>query len=151
MASNIALPSSVSDLDTFVSLLHAHGINVRHLGRVRQHLRAVCHELARPEMLLPPICVNSKKTLRWLHRVGQAWQVWCLIEMIARVLKNEMRALFRKTMADQRALAEEPFRTAAITLINDRLGSNGRADTFWRVRISAYHRVALSVIFSFFI
>jgi hypothetical protein len=136
MASSIALPSSVNDLDIFVSLLHARGINVRHLGRVRQHLRTLCLELARPEMLLPPICVNSKKALRWLHRVGQAWQVWCLIEMISRVLKNELRALFRKAMAEQRALAEEPFRVAAVALINDRLGSNGRADAFWCASIS---------------
>lgn len=131
LATSVPLPVRVGDLDNFISLLHSAGINVRHLGYVRQHLRALCEELRRPEHLMPPAVVTSRKPLRFLTKLALTWQKLIIIEAVARILKNELRAQFRATMAAQRGCAEEPFRCAAVALINDRFGANAAADDFW--------------------
>lgn len=60
-----------------------------------------------------------------------AWSRLLLVEMFARLLKNQSRAEFRQTMELQRALGQEAFRQVAVRLVNRRLGRNPAADKFW--------------------
>jgi hypothetical protein len=65
-----------------------------------------------------------------------AWSRLLLVETIARLLKNQLRACFRQILETQHVVGQETFCQAAVALVNQRLGRNPGADHFWYTRLS---------------
>lgn len=100
-----ALDSKDRSSDEFqhlTSYLHQAGINVRHLGRVRAHLRA------------------------------QEWRDLALVEMVARTLKNLLRRDMRRSMATLDNLSAERFRLLSIEAANRAFAPSRAQAEFWR-------------------
>ena len=73
---------------SLTSYVHQAGINIRHLGLVRRRV------------------------------VSPQWRGVLLAEMIARVMKNSLRARFRETMKKTRYISKEPFRNETLDFVN---------------------------------
>ena len=85
-----------------ITEIHRIGINVRHLGQIRNHCKS-------------PSCRDVLK-----------------IEMIVRVVKNQLRDLMRSTMRQVKGLSQEPFKAVVIQTFNLVLGRDKeKSKTFW--------------------
>lgn len=81
--------------------VHQSGINIRYLGKLRAKLTS-----------LP-------------------WKDILLQEMVARTLKNELRARFRATMKKMRYISSQPYRKVALDFVNLVFGNNEESKVFW--------------------
>lgn len=100
--------------------IHAKGICMRHIGLLLSHLRD-------PEQF---------------HEV----RVLLVIEAIARVVKNKLRAKLRKKMQRLKQPLEAPYRRLVINFMNLVFGRTRRSDTFWNTTIKADLRQNFAVI-----
>jgi hypothetical protein len=125
-ASIIPIPKAVNDLGLFIGQLHSRGINVRHLGRLFQHLRPRVLAASGADRL------NTTQTETQTESShAQYWCRWLLVEMLARTFKAELRLAFRQTMSLQTSVCEEPYRHCLVRIVNQRFGSNAYADLYW--------------------
>eukprot|EP01125_Pyxidicula_operculata_P011059 TRINITY_DN3612_c0_g1_i10.p1 TRINITY_DN3612_c0_g1~~TRINITY_DN3612_c0_g1_i10.p1 ORF type:complete len:1231 (+),score=183.36 TRINITY_DN3612_c0_g1_i10:494-3694(+) len=91
--------------ETLIVFLHREGINIRHLGLVRSHVK-------NPE-------------IRQL----------ILIEMIARLVKNVLRKKWRDQMKKQPSASEEPCKKVAVKYLNLVLGNDERSKLYWQFEL----------------
>lgn len=97
--------------------MHRIGLNLRHLGEVRAHVKSD-----------PP-----------RQRI--------LIEMAARVIKDLLRAHLRHKMREVRVLSEEPFKEVVIKVFNFVLGRSIQSNSFWalvKTKLQRKYKSALS-------
>ena len=88
-----------------ITEIHREGINVRHLGQIRQHSTTS----------------ESKELL--------------FMEMIVRCIKNQLRHRMRYTMREVQGLSQEPFKSVVIKTFNLILEKNQKplVDEFWEM------------------
>jgi len=112
---NVLVPEFARELDGwvfssyssrfFISLLHSRGINVRHLGMVRHHVKS-------------PV-----------------WRWHLIIEMLARTVKCMMRASMRyhvRRSYQQHRAGEAQLVSSAVDILNLTLGTGQEVEQFWR-------------------
>lgn len=86
-------------------VVHAKGINIRHLGRIRKR---TCNIFAR---------------------------TFLLIEMVVRVVKCEVRYQLRQRARELRNPFEEPFKRLVIDILNRVLATTPESDHYWNTTI----------------
>ncbi|CAM9964281.1 unnamed protein product [Ectocarpus sp. 12 AP-2014] len=91
--------------------LHRHGVNVRHLGRVRFLLM----EQNKPE--------------------NELLKDMMLTEMIARTLKNILRCFQRTWMKAERSTSEQGMRMLVVRFLNLVTGAHVNSATFWKEKV----------------
>lgn len=111
--------TSTKELDIILmnEEMHRIGLNLRHLGEVRAHVKSD-----------PP-----------RQRI--------LIEMVARVIKDLLRAHLRHKMREVRVLSEEPFKEVVIKVFNFALGRSVQSSSFWalvKTKLQRKYKSALS-------
>lgn len=104
--------TSTKELDIILmnEEMHRIGLNLRHLGEVRAQVKSD-----------PP-----------RQRI--------LIEMVARVIKDLLRAHLRHKMREVRVLSEEPFKEVVIKVFNFALGRSVQSSSFWALVKSKLQR-----------
>lgn len=112
--------TSTKELDIILmnEEMHRIGLNLRHLGEVRAHVKSD-----------PP-----------RQRI--------LIEMVARVIKDLLRAHLRHKMREVRVLSEEPFKEVVIKVFNFALGRSVQSSSFWalvKTKLQRKYKSALSI------
>ena len=90
-------------LDVLSSVLHQSGINVRYLGLVRSHMSC------------------------------PSWRSILLVEILARVLKNQLRARWRSIRL--KSMSDGPFRSVAVQFLNLVFFPSLASSTYWQTHI----------------
>ncbi|CAM9462148.1 unnamed protein product [Pylaiella littoralis] len=96
-----------SELDLAVQL-HRHGVNIRHLGKVRGHVSEEEPSVLRNMMLT---------------------------EMVARTLKNILRSFQRKWMKAERSTSEQGMRRLVVNFLNLVTGAHVNSASFWKEQV----------------
>jgi Translation initiation factor eIF3 subunit 135 len=118
--------------ERFQEKMHRQGINCRFLGRIRDHVRKRADDAD-----------SNNRDVKQL-------QGHLLNEMVARIIKNLIRAIMRKQMRERGALAEEPYKTVVLEFLNDVVlrGNEQVSDQFWchdiKLHITSKYGVGLS-------
>jgi len=86
-------------------VLHQKGINLRHLGFIRSHLQT--------------------------ERLKNLILIFC----VARVIKDQLREMMRKTMMEARVPSDNPFKADVIELFNTVLGHSKSAAAWWTTEV----------------
>lgn len=98
---------------------HARGINLRYLGLVRQFVLYYSS--------LAPKSEEGEQT------EGEYWALMLLVEMVARVIKHQMKAMARSKGSDP---SESRYRIELINQMNVVFGESPESDHFWASEIS---------------
>eukprot|EP01094_Clydonella_sp_ATCC50884_P028131 TRINITY_DN834_c1_g2_i1.p1 TRINITY_DN834_c1_g2~~TRINITY_DN834_c1_g2_i1.p1 ORF type:complete len:608 (-),score=212.39 TRINITY_DN834_c1_g2_i1:186-1817(-) len=93
-------------------ILHTHGINVRYLGLVYTFLNKEKESISR----------NNCRAL-------------LLVEMIGRVLKNDLRTRMRQQMQSLRKPLEQPYRRLVLNYLNLVFGSAPSSSRYWDTKL----------------
>ncbi|CAN0145489.1 unnamed protein product [Scytosiphon promiscuus] len=93
--------------------LHRHGVNVRHLGKVRS-------------------CILEREDDRDKNRVVLDAM---LTEMIARTLKNILRSFQRMWMKEERSTSEHGMRMLVVEFLNLVTGAHPNSRKFWQEKV----------------
>ncbi|CAM9847619.1 unnamed protein product [Hapterophycus canaliculatus] len=91
--------------------LHRHGVNVRHLGKVRH-------------LILERRDERDKVVLDAM-----------LTEMIARTLKNILRSFQRMWMKEERSTSEQGMHMLVVEFLNLVTGSHPNSKKFWQEKV----------------
>lgn len=133
---------SAGTLETFSlsSLLHQHGINVRYLGLLLESLVGADF-LSRNKSsavgflaLLDDEASVKRYGLTTPSRIDDCdlrLPDYVALEMVARVVVQEMRAMLRRKMEELRVPVDEPFKGVVVTLLNATFGLSKEALDFW--------------------
>jgi hypothetical protein len=104
-----AFANSLSSLSAkqsnIVELFHREGINIRHMGLVRHH------------------CASAE------------WKKCLLIEMVARVIKDDVKETLRATVSKLKVPSEKPCKEAISVYVNFLLGKRQESLSFWKGEI----------------
>eukprot|EP00752_Nemacystus_decipiens_P012980 g11486.t1 len=105
----MGLPPDVQGTLDLAVELHRHGVNVRHLGKVR----SLVHD------------DEENSVLRDMM----------LTEIIARTLKNILRCFQRKWMKAERSTSEQGMRMLVVEFLNLVTGCHRNSETFWKTKV----------------
>jgi tetratricopeptide (TPR) repeat protein len=102
-------------------LLHSHGINMRHAGRVLQLVRAR---------------LGDRKHRMQASELNDL-QLLLMVEIVARCVKNQLRLLQRERMREIRVPLEQPYSKLVVDQLNVVLGRSSRSVQHWSGSLKA--------------